>query len=130
MGMSAPYSAMDWLISMGAGIGIANGVGRVFEHFHNNQQRIVALIGDSTFFHSGIQGLLNILKLNLNVTVIILNNYYVAMTGHQPTFTTINRGDRLDPNIGFQFKQLSLTKFVENFLNKHKIKNCFEKIMK
>lgn len=114
MGMSAPYSAMDWLISMGAGIGIANGVGRVFEHFHNNQQRIVALIGDSTFFHSGIQGLLNILKQNLNVTVIILNNYYVAMTGHQPTFTTINRGDQLDPNIGFQFKQLSLTKFVEN----------------
>ncbi|MHA1729203.1 MAG: thiamine pyrophosphate-dependent enzyme [Promethearchaeota archaeon] len=119
MGMSSPYSAMDWLISMGAGIGVANGIGRVFKKFGINNQRIVALIGDSTFFHSGIQGLLNILKENLNITVIILNNYYVAMTGHQPTFTTppplISNDTKLpDPNIGFQNKQLKLDEFLRN----------------
>lgn len=114
MGMSPPYLAMDWLISMGAGIGIANGIGRIYKKYNNKNQRIVALIGDSTFFHSGIQGLLNILKENLNITFVILNNYYSSMTGHQPTFTSKVKENSEDPNIGFQNKQLKLDEFIKN----------------
>ena len=112
MGMSSPYSAMDWLISMGAGIGIASGMGKIFKQIKNPNKRIVALIGDSTFFHSGIQGLINILKEDLGITIIILNNYYVAMTGHQPTLTSIPKSMFPDGNIGFQYEQLDLSKFL------------------
>ncbi|MBD3353746.1 MAG: hypothetical protein GF364_19840, partial [Candidatus Lokiarchaeota archaeon] len=139
MGMSPPYSAMDWLISMGAGIGIANGVGRALASLGDDTQRVVALIGDSTFFHSGIQGLLNILKNNLGVTIIILNNYYVAMTGHQPTLTSLVAETCSDENIGFQNHQFPIEQFLRNMgaesvisLNGYdlpKMMNSFEKII-
>ena len=112
LGMSPPWSVMDWLICMGAGIGIANGVGRTLELYNNTSQHVVALIGDSTLFHSGIQPLLNVLKQNLDITILILNNYYVAMTGHQPSLTGNPVEKQLDA--GFQDSQLKLDEFIKN----------------
>ena len=80
LGMSKPYSTMDWLICMGAGVGIANGVARVV---NLEKQHIIAMIGDSTFFHSGIQPIYNLAKDNSDVLVLILDNYFCSMTGHQ-----------------------------------------------
>ncbi len=80
LSMSKPYSTMDWLICMGAGVGIANGVARVV---NQEKQHIIAMIGDSTFFHSGIQPIYNLAKDNSDVLVIILDNYFCSMTGHQ-----------------------------------------------
>jgi indolepyruvate ferredoxin oxidoreductase, alpha subunit len=80
LSMSEPFSTMDWLICMGAGVGIANGVARVVDPKKNH---VIAIIGDSTFFHTGIQAVYNLAKNNADVTVLILNNYYTAMTGHQ-----------------------------------------------
>jgi indolepyruvate ferredoxin oxidoreductase alpha subunit len=51
-------------------------------------QRVVAYIGDSTFFHSGLPALANALQANDNITVVILDNYVTAMTGFQPSLTT------------------------------------------
>ena len=51
-------------------------------------KRTVAYIGDSTFFHSGLPALVNAVKENDNITVIILDNYTAAMTGFQPSLTT------------------------------------------
>ncbi|MHA1775752.1 MAG: thiamine pyrophosphate-dependent enzyme [Promethearchaeota archaeon] len=80
MGMSKPYELMDWLICMGAGVGIANGVSQVVDP---QSQHVIALVGDSTFFHSGLQSLINLVKHGADVLVVILDNYYCAMTGHQ-----------------------------------------------
>jgi indolepyruvate ferredoxin oxidoreductase alpha subunit len=127
MGMSEPYRGMDWLICMGAGIGIMNGVARVTSSIKDsisdsisdsnkvNKQHIVGVIGDSTFFHCGIQGLLNLLKQDINGTVIILNNFYVAMTGHQPTLTSDpaqNPNSKIKNLVGFQNEQFKLQDFL------------------
>jgi indolepyruvate ferredoxin oxidoreductase alpha subunit len=49
------------------------------------KDKVFAVIGDSTFFHAGMPGLLNIAYNNANVCIVILDNRTVAMTGHQPT---------------------------------------------
>ena len=84
----------------------------LLEHYSNTSQHVVALIGDSTLFHSGIQPILNVLKNNLDITILILNNYYVAMTGHQPSLTGNPVEKQLDA--GFQGTQLKLDEFIKN----------------
>jgi indolepyruvate ferredoxin oxidoreductase alpha subunit len=74
-----PYELIDWVICMGAGIGIPNGMAQVL----GQNQKLIAFIGDSTFFHTGIQPFLNAIKNNIDLTIIIFNNYFTAMTGHQ-----------------------------------------------
>jgi indolepyruvate ferredoxin oxidoreductase alpha subunit len=65
---------------MGAGISQAAGM------IHAGvKDKVFAVLGDSTFFHAGMPGLLNIAYNKANVCVIILDNHIVAMTGHQPT---------------------------------------------
>jgi len=65
---------------MGAGISQAAGM------FHAGvKDKVFSVIGDSTFFHAGMPGLVNIVYNKANVCVIIMDNSTVAMTGHQPT---------------------------------------------
>jgi indolepyruvate ferredoxin oxidoreductase alpha subunit len=80
-----PYQMIDWVISMGSGIGIANGMAHVLD---SNKQKLIAFIGDSTFFHTGIQPLFNAIKNNIDMTIIIFNNYWTAMTGQQEIIDT------------------------------------------
>jgi len=77
----APLSAMDTSICMGASIGMAFG----FEKARGKEfsKKTVAVIGDSTFVHSGITGLIDVVYNQGNITVIILDNSTTAMTGHQ-----------------------------------------------
>jgi TPP-dependent indolepyruvate ferredoxin oxidoreductase alpha subunit len=80
LGFMAPIEALQSCLCMGAGISQAAGM------FHAGvNDKIFAVIGDSTFFHGGIPGLLNIAYNKANVCVIIMDNRVVAMTGHQPT---------------------------------------------
>ncbi len=79
-----PYNAMDTLICMGASVGMDHGFNKVIEP----PEKCVAVIGDSTFFHSGMANLLNIVFNNGTSTVIILDNRITAMTGHQPNPAT------------------------------------------
>ncbi|MGI5882664.1 MAG: indolepyruvate ferredoxin oxidoreductase subunit alpha [Dethiobacteria bacterium] len=78
LGSAPPLSAMHTTGCMGASIGVAHGVARA-----GVKDRIIAVIGDSTFFHSGIHPLINILYNQSNVTVVIADNSVTAMTGHQ-----------------------------------------------
>ncbi|RLE65739.1 MAG: indolepyruvate ferredoxin oxidoreductase subunit alpha [Thermoprotei archaeon] len=78
LGYYPPYQVMDTTICMGASIGLACGLGRFTDDV------IIALIGDSTFFHTGIPPLINIVYNNSPVLVIVLDNTVTAMTGHQP----------------------------------------------
>ncbi len=73
-----PLSALHTCICMGSSIGIAHGIDKAGE-----KKKTVAVIGDSTFIHSGITGLINIVYNKGTSTVIILNNRTTAMTGGQ-----------------------------------------------
>ena len=86
LGATAPLNAMDIIICMGASIGLAHGMekarGRDFS------KKTVAVLGDSTFIHSGITGLINVVYNQSAVTTIIMDNRITAMTGHQHNPTT------------------------------------------
>ncbi len=66
-----------------SGMGLGGGTGAGIDPFITNKQ--VVFLGDSTFFHSGMLGISNALKLGQDITYIILDNQTTAMTGHQPT---------------------------------------------
>lgn len=77
-----PLSAMDSCVCMGAGIGNALGMEKALGQ--EALGKVVAVIGDSTFFHSGITGLVDIVYNRGFTTVVILDNRTTGMTGHQP----------------------------------------------
>jgi len=80
LGCVPPVNAVQTCLCMGAGINQAAGM------FHAGvTDKAFAVIGDSTFFHAGMPGLLNITYNKANVCVLILDNRTTAMTGHQPT---------------------------------------------
>ncbi len=78
MGVLEPFKAMDMLISMGASIGMAHGFKQA-----GGQEGVVATIGDSTFFHSGLSPLAAAVYNKAKITVAILDNRITAMTGQQ-----------------------------------------------
>ena len=80
LGFMSPVNTIQTCLCMGAGISQAAGL------FHAGiKDKVFAVIGDSTFFHGGMPGLLNIAYNKSNVCIVILDNHVVAMTGHQPT---------------------------------------------
>ncbi len=81
LGALAPLDAMDTCMSMGASVGIAHGMEKVMTD--QERRRLVSVIGDSTFFHSGITGLVDVLYNGGCTTTVILDNRTTAMTGHQ-----------------------------------------------
>jgi indolepyruvate ferredoxin oxidoreductase alpha subunit len=82
LGALPPLSAMDTCIDMGASISALLGMEKAYEKA-GKELKAVAVIGDSTFFHSGMTGLLDIVYNKGKSTVIILDNSITAMTGHQ-----------------------------------------------
>ncbi|MBI4333410.1 MAG: indolepyruvate ferredoxin oxidoreductase subunit alpha [Chloroflexi bacterium] len=81
LGAYPPYDAMDTCGCMGASIGAAMGMEKAGI---KRKSKVVAVIGDSTFMHSGITPLVNAVYNQGKITVIILDNSTTAMTGHQP----------------------------------------------
>lgn len=86
LGASAPLSAMDTTICMGASVSALHGFNKA--RGEEAEKKSVAVIGDSTFMHSGMTGLVNIAYNATNSTVIILDNSITGMTGHQQNPTT------------------------------------------
>ena len=82
LGFGQPWNALDACISMGASMGMALGLDKGRSDAEKGQ-KIVAVIGDSTFLHMGMQGLLDIVYNRGNVTVLLLDNRAVGMTGGQ-----------------------------------------------
>ena len=76
-----PLSLADWLICMSSGLGIGQGVA---QRIDTDAQPVFAYMGDSTFFHSGMPTLLNAVYSQANITLIIMDNRWTALTGHQP----------------------------------------------
>jgi indolepyruvate ferredoxin oxidoreductase alpha subunit len=78
LGYMPPYNIGKILMCMGASSGMASGLS-----LFNDTKRVVAFLGDSTFFHAGLPGLINAIFNNHNITLIIMENGTTAMTGHQ-----------------------------------------------
>jgi len=86
LGAVAPLGAVDSVICMGASVSGIHGFTKAQNGAADN--KTVAVIGDSTFMHSGITGLVNIAYNGSNATVIIVDNSITGMTGHQQNPTT------------------------------------------
>ena len=78
LGVLPPLSRLDTILCMGGGISVAHGMERAGE-----PKPVVGIVGDSTFFHSGITGLMDIAYNKGKSTIIVLDNRTTAMTGHQ-----------------------------------------------
>ncbi|MBT3177251.1 MAG: indolepyruvate ferredoxin oxidoreductase subunit alpha [Desulfobacula sp.] len=78
LGFLPPLNTGDFVICMGSSVSTSCGFGKATD------QKVVSFIGDSTFFHSGITGLVNAVFNDHNFTLVILENGTTAMTGHQP----------------------------------------------
>ena len=78
LGVTPPLNAIDTCGCMGASIGVAHGAA-----IAGDNERHVAVIGDSTFFHTGIPALINVAYNHSNVITIIMDNRITGMTGHQ-----------------------------------------------
>lgn len=83
LGFAEPYNAMDINLCMGASISLGHGAQRVFDMQEDNRKRVVTVLGDSTFFHTGINSLINTVYNGSNTINIILDNRITGMTGHQ-----------------------------------------------
>ena len=86
LGATPPLCAMDSTICMGASISGLHGFNKALGK--DSEKKSVAVIGDSTFMHSGMTGLVNVAYNSTNSTVIILDNSITGMTGHQQNPTT------------------------------------------
>jgi indolepyruvate ferredoxin oxidoreductase alpha subunit len=79
-----PFNAADWCTCMNCGLSAAQGISHV-----SNGKKLLAFVGDSTFFHSGIQSLHNAVLNKADVLLVILDNGWISMTGHQKSPTTL-----------------------------------------
>jgi len=94
LGALPPFSVPEALVCMGASIGMAVGAAEA------GYERVVGFIGDSTFLHSGITPLVDAVSRNAPVTIVILDNSIVAMTGGQPTILPSGRLEEIVKGIG------------------------------
>ena len=82
LGFAPPFNAMDMNLCMGAGISMGHGAQKAFD-LQQSGKRVVTMLGDSTFFHSGITSLIEVLYNNSRTVNLILDNRITGMTGHQ-----------------------------------------------
>ena len=94
LGAVPPYSAIESIICMGACVGMAKGASDA------GLKHSIAVIGDSTFIHSGITPLIDAVEADTPMTIIILDNSTVAMTGCQPTMLPSDKLVRLITGCG------------------------------
>jgi len=83
LGFAEPYNAMDFSLCMGGSLSIGHGAQMVFNMKKDNKTRVVSFLGDSTFFHTGINSLLDVVYNKGNSINVILDNRITGMTGHQ-----------------------------------------------
>ena len=102
LGASPPISMADFVVCMGGSVSSSCGFSRATD------QKVISFIGDSTFFHSGIPGLINAVHNNHRFTLVILDNGTTAMTGLQP-----HPGVNTAP-MGVERTQVSLEELVRS----------------
>lgn len=83
LAFAPPYNALDSTFCMGGSLSVGHGAQQVFNMKENNDKRVISVLGDSTFFHTGINSLLDVVYNKGNSINVILDNRITGMTGHQ-----------------------------------------------
>ncbi|NUM51912.1 MAG: FAD-dependent oxidoreductase [Flavobacteriales bacterium] len=97
LGALPPLKMIDTINHMGMSVSMAQGLSEAFRT-SNQKNKTVAMLGDGTFFHSGVTSLLNAIYTKANILVIIFDNRTIGMTGHQdhPGATHLNKYHQVD----------------------------------
>jgi indolepyruvate ferredoxin oxidoreductase alpha subunit len=90
LGSMEPYNMGTVLLCMGHSNGTGAGLA-----VNNPERPVITFIGDSTFYHAGLPGIINAIMHNHNITLVVMENYTTAMTGHQPTAGSGEFGDKI-----------------------------------
>jgi len=110
LGALPPLNAMDTCICMGASVSAGHGAAKAFKEY-GTDKHVVSVIGDSTFFHSGITSLLNVVYNKSKTITVILDNRITGMTGHQDhpgTGYTAQGEETLEADIEMIVKSLGI----------------------
>lgn len=105
--ITSPYEILDTIYIMGSGIGMAQG-----QYQAGYEGKIVAVAGDSTFYHTCLPSVVNAVYNNADITFLVLDNSWTCMTGHQPNPTTGIRGTG-DTSKKLDIKQIAESMGVE-----------------
>lgn len=95
---NAAIGLQDYLSCMGSSVGIGHGIKKALQHGSGqaSKQKLIAFVGDSSFFHAGIPALINTVFNKSNPLIVILNNETTAMTGNQPHPASVNVAEPLN----------------------------------
>ncbi|MBW1634952.1 MAG: indolepyruvate ferredoxin oxidoreductase subunit alpha [Deltaproteobacteria bacterium] len=110
LGYHKPYNMGEIMVCMGSSAGIGSGLS-----LFNSSRKVVAFLGDSTFFHAGLPGIVNALFNKHNLTLILMENGTTAMTGHQD-----------HPASGRNFNEISEAIPIRQVLEGFGVKSIFE----
>jgi indolepyruvate ferredoxin oxidoreductase alpha subunit len=113
LGASPPYSVPESIVCMGASIGMARGASEAGLLY------AAAVIGDSTFLHSGMPALVDAVRSDTPMTVIILDNSIVAMTGCQETIVPSAELEKLILGLGVKGEHLLVLEAKKQLLNEN-----------
>ncbi len=83
LGSFAPLNAMDTCVCMGGGFSAGAGLAKAFAVSGQTDKKVIGVVGDSTFFHSGMTGAAEIIYNKANLIPVVLDNHITGMTGHQ-----------------------------------------------
>jgi len=108
IGALPPHSMYDYMFCMGASIGIGHGIKK-----SSPKQKVITFMGDGTFFHSGIEGLINAVYNQSNPLMIVMDNRITAMTGHQ-TNPGMGKNIMQDPAPELQIADIARSCGVKN----------------
>lgn len=127
LGALPPLKMIDTINHMGMSISMAQGL---YESFHTSDKgkKVVALLGDGTFFHSGLTSLVNAIYTKANILVIIFDNRTIGMTGQQPHPGASNVSKYHELDISQVVKGLGVE--VVESINPFNIRESFEKVDK
>jgi indolepyruvate ferredoxin oxidoreductase alpha subunit len=113
LGGSAPLNALDSVVCMGGGFTVAMGMSKAFEMSGVTGKKVFGVMGDSTFFHSGMTGAAEIIYNSGNVIPVVLDNSITGMTGHQD-----------NPGSGYNLKgEIAESLKIEEILKAYGYKN-------
>ena len=128
LGSAAPLFALDSTLCMGASVSGLHGFNKAGGR--ESEEKTVCVIGDSTFMHSGITGLVNIAYNDSHSTVIILDNSITGMTGHQQNPTT-GKNIKGEPALAVNLEELCRSIGIERVrvVDPYDLKECEEAIL-
>ena len=128
LGSAPPLTALDSTLCMGASVSGLHGFNKAGGR--ESEQKTVCVIGDSTFMHSGITGLVNVAYNGSNSTVIILDNSITGMTGHQQNPTT-GKNIKGEPALAVNLEALCRAVGIERVrvVDPYDLKACEEAVL-